>query len=120
MKLNWVLGAGIILALVGASLLVSFGLLYLRPHLDVRHLVEGHCEVGSVVLTEDYVQCTCASDGSSSCLSVYPCLHITVNVSRGGDLVSDNATLYDSYETFVLQSSALQVCVSQIVLGELA
>lgn len=110
MKLNWVLGAGIILALVGASLLVSFGLLYLRPHLDVRHLVEGRCAVESVAYTNEMVQCTCASDGGSSCVSQYPCLRVVVNISRagGGSVVAENATLYDSYETFVLQASALQ------------
>jgi len=33
---------------------------------------------------------------------------VTVNISRGGVIVSNNATLYDSYETYVLQSFALQ------------
>lgn len=111
MRLNYILGVGIVLSLIGASLLVAFGLLYLRPHLDVRHLVEGQCAKSDIGYTRDIVTCTCASDGGSSCQSQYPCLRITVNVSSKGSakFVADNATLYDSYETFVLQSSAFQV-----------
>lgn len=106
---NYLLGAGILLALIGASLLVAFGLLYVQPYIDIRHLVESDCMTENTELVGDMASCTCASDGSGSCTSRYPCIHIIVNYTlESGDVVF-NATLYDSYETYILQRSAQQV-----------
>ena len=108
---NYILGAGILLALIGASLLVAFGLLYVQPYIDIRHLVESECttEEEQAAWHHTTVSCTCASDGSGSCTSRYPCIHIVVNYTvEFGDVVF-NATLYDSYETYNLQRAAQQV-----------
>jgi len=106
---NYLLGAGILLALIGASLLVAFGLLYVQPYIDIRHLVESECTTERRALAENSVSCTCASDASGSCTSQYPCIHIIVNYTMESDDVVLNATLYDSYETYILQSPAQQV-----------
>jgi len=106
---NYLLGAGILLALIGASLLVAFGLLYVQPYIDIRHLVESKCTTELRAFAEDYVSCTCASDASGSCTSQYPCIHIIVNYTAETEDVVLNATLYDSYETYILQSPAQQV-----------
>jgi len=107
---NYLLGAGILLALIGASLLVAFGLLYVQPYIDIRHLVESECTTEATALISSSVSCRCASDASGSCTSHYPCLHIVVNytVESDDDIVL-NATLYDSYETYILLSPAQQV-----------
>jgi len=106
---NYLLGAGILLALIGASLLVAFGLLYVQPYIDIRHLVESECMTEDTVFADELVSCTCASDASGSCMSQYPCIHISVNYTKESGDVVFNATLYDSYETYILQSSAQQV-----------
>ena len=106
---NYLLGAGILLALIGASLLVAFGLLYVQPYIDIRHLVESECTTEKSKLSEETVSCTCASDASGSCTSRYHCIHIIVNYTlESGDVIF-NATLYDSYETYRIQSPAQQV-----------
>jgi len=105
---NYILGAGILLALIGASLLVAFGLLYVQPYIDIRHLVESDCMTETAAVG-DTVSCTCASDGSGSCTSRYPCIHIIINYTVESDDVVHNATLYDSYETYILQRAARQV-----------
>lgn len=105
---NYLLGAGILLALIGASLLVAFGLLYVQPYIDIQHLVQSECTTEKTKLG-DTVSCTCASDASGSCTSRYPCIHITVNYTTESDDVILNATVYDSYETYVLQESGQQV-----------
>ena len=106
---NYLLGAGILLALIGASLLVAFGLLYVQPYIDIRHLVESKCATELTAVAVDHVSCTCASDASGSCTSQYPCIHIIVNYTTESDDIVRNATLYDSYETYILQSPAQQV-----------
>jgi len=105
---NYILGAGILLALIGASLLVAFGLLYVQPYIDIRHLVESDCMTEQAAIIGE-TSCTCASDGSGSCTSRYPCIHIVVNYTVEFDDVVHNTTLYDSYETYVLQRAAQQV-----------
>ena len=106
---NYILGAGILLALIGASLLVAFGLLYVQPYIDIRHLVESGCMTEEAAVVGE-ATCTCASDGSGSCTSRYPCIHIIVNYTvEFGDDIVHNATLYDSYETYILQRAAQQV-----------
>jgi len=106
---NYILGAGILLALIGASLLVAFGLLYVQPYIDIRHLVESKCVTEEPAVVVGETTCTCASDGSGSCTSRYPCIHIIVNYTVEVDDVVHNATLYDSYETYILQRAAQQV-----------
>jgi len=109
-RINYILGIGIVLALIGASLLVAFGLLYVRPYVYMRHLVAAVCSTQEGRMTGDVVSCTCASDGSGSCMSQYPCFRVSVNYTTEEGLAVVNATLYDSYETYTIQSSAQQVC----------
>lgn len=105
-RTNYILGTGIVLALIGASLLVAFGLLYVRPYIYIRHMTAAECTTNAAAGTGDLVPCTCASDGTGSCTSQYPCLHIAVNyTTEHDDTVIVNATLYDSYETFTIQST---------------
>ena len=112
---NYLLGAGILLALIGASLLVAFGLLYVQPYIDIRHLVESECTTELSAFADALVPCTCASDASGSCTSQYPCVHVIVNYTAESKDVIRNATLYDSYETYILQSPARQViCLFQL------
>lgn len=108
MRINYCLGFGIILALIGASLLVAFGLLYVKPYVYIRHMEQSICAMSHSEYANEYVKCTCTTDGSSSCLSHYPCIKVLVNFSvENGESVI-NATLYDSYETYTLQKNALQ------------
>ena len=103
-------------ALIGASLLVAFGLLYVQPYIDIRHLVESECMTEEPTVVVGEATCTCASDGSASCMSRYPCIHIFVNYTLESDDVVHNATLYDSYETYILQRTAQQVnCLSSTI-----
>src|SRR6218665_906278 len=110
MRLNYILGIGIVLALVSASLLVAFGFLYVKPYINVRTYKETVC----TTVSQDHsmrqpVTCQCAADGSSTCVSQYPCIKVWVNYTRVDSVFVENATLYDSYETFHIQQSALQV-----------
>lgn len=110
MRLNYILGIGIILALVGASLLVAFGFLYVKPYINVRTYEEAVCSVVSQDSTfRTLVNCQCAADGSSACVSQYPCIKVFVNYTRVDGVQVENAALYDSYETFHIQDSALRV-----------
>lgn len=109
MRLNYILGIGIVLALVSASLLVAFGFLYVKPYINVRTYKETVC----TTVSQDHsmrqlVTCQCAADGSSTCVSQYPCIKVWVNYTRVDSVFVENATLYDSYETFHIQQSALQ------------
>ena len=109
MRLNLLLGLGIILGLIGATLLVALGVLYVKPYIKVRDMKLTTCTVASTMLAEELVTCACTSDGSQSCLSHYPCLKLWVDYSTiaGEDKV--NVTLYDSYDTFILQHNVLKV-----------
>lgn len=110
MKFNYILGIGILLSLVGISLLLSFGFLYVRPYIDIRNFKETLCRTVSITMDPtSVVNCQCAADGSTSCESQYPCVWARVNfsdISTGETLV--NATLYDSYETYILQHANAQ------------
>ena len=109
-KQKIVLSLGIFVGVLGASLLVGFGVLYLKPYLQVRTMEEADCAVISNDVNVIPVTCMCAPDGSSSCHSRYPCLRLKVTLfdqHRVQEL--QNITLYDSYETFLLQRNALQV-----------
>jgi len=113
MKFNYMLGIGIVLSLVGASLLLAFGFLYLRPYIDVQNFKATRCTTVhmSPGLNPWYtfVPCQCAADGSSVCESRYPCIWVRVNFTDiDSDEVIRNVTLYDSYETYFLQHDAAQ------------
>lgn len=110
MRINWTLGLGIVLGLIGASFLVAFGVLYVKPYMQVNTMISTTCTTWNVTVTDELVICTCASsDGGASCLSQYPCVKVWVNYTTiKGDLIS-NATLYDSHETFLLQRPVQQV-----------
>ena len=40
-----ILGLGIFLGVVGASLLLGFGIGYVKPYMDVKSMKSGHCVV---------------------------------------------------------------------------
>lgn len=109
MRTSYCLGFGIVLALIGASLLVAFGLLYVKPYVYIRHMEQSSCMASYSEQTNEMVKCTCTTDGSSSCQSQYPCVKVLVNFSTVEEEFVTNATLYDSYETYSLQKNALQV-----------
>ena len=110
MRINWLLGLGIILGLIGASLMVAFGVLYVKPYTQVNSMKKTQCVTWNVTVTSDLVACTCASsDGRASCLSHYPCVKVWVNFTTEDGVLVTNATLYDSHNTFFLQRPAQQV-----------
>ena len=114
MRFNLVLALGILLGLIGASLLVAFGLWYVKPYMRVRDMVGTQCTTHVTFSTNQLVKCTCAQDGSSSCLSQYPCLKVWVNLTTESGQVLDNITVYDSYETFQFQQAAMQVSDTRV------
>ena len=104
------LGSGIVLGLLGASLLVAFGVLYVKPYVKVKNMIETKCVMTNTSVQSELVSCRCDDDGEK-CISNYPCLTVSVNYTRAnGDVVVD-ARLYDTQETFALQDSAQQVSV---------
>jgi hypothetical protein len=111
------LGTGIGLGLVGGSLLVAFGLMYVKLYMLVRTMEPASCSTLDADVTRDSVTCHCGWDGRDSCVSRYPCVTIHVNVTAG-DIILGNVTLYDSYETFALHSPKLQVSkICSILIG---
>ncbi len=131
-----VLGLGIFLGVVGVSLLLGFGIGYVGPYMEVQNMRSGSCAVTLAVHEEPLVTCAC---GRGSCQSKYPCLKMLVNMTVETEQlpegrvpgVSDNdteseslpfvtsdnqeqvtihnVTLYDSYETFLLQYDTRKV-----------
>ncbi|ELU12170.1 hypothetical protein CAPTEDRAFT_204716 [Capitella teleta] len=108
MRVNLLLALGILLGLMGASLLVAFGLWYVKPYMRIRDMQGGTCTTHVAFTTDELVTCTCAQDRSSSCLSQYPCLKVWVNITTEDGVQLDNVTVYDSYETFQFQHPTLQ------------
>ncbi|KAK2142954.1 hypothetical protein LSH36_892g00013 [Paralvinella palmiformis] len=107
-KVKLVLGLGIVLGVVGGTFLAAFGVLYVKPYMEIRTMERGLCVT---VLQElhgtEMVRCHCADDGST-CLSKYPCLRVWVNLTTSDGVLHSNVTLYDSHETFGLQATTLQ------------
>jgi hypothetical protein len=109
-RLRLVLALGILLGLIGASLLVAFGLWYVKPYVRVRDMEAATCTTEAALPEAEPVMCTCAADRSSACLSKYPCLKVSVTLtSYDGQSTATNVTLYDSIETLNFQQEALQV-----------
>lgn len=102
------LGTGITLGLIGGSLLVAFGLMYVKLYMLVRYMEPVTCTTVDGELSRDFVSCQCGWDGRDNCVSRYPCITIRVNVTGRGVML-ENITLFDSYETFALHGSKLQV-----------
>ena len=102
---NIILCVGICLGVLGACLLVGFGLRYLKPYIEVKTMKKGLCSViYQDVSLDTVVPCRCGRDSTSQCQSKYYCSKIMVNFTSNGDVViMSNVTLYDSYETFLLQ-----------------
>ncbi len=75
-----VLGVGIFLGVVGASLLLGFGIGFVKPYMDVKHLRPGRCEVAFVNYMDKIVTCECGRD-AGSCRSKYPCVRVLVNLT---------------------------------------
>lgn len=77
---TFVVGLGIFLGVVGASLLLGFGLAYVKPYMDVKNMRSGQCAVTLAANEEPFVTCACGRD-AGSCHSKYPCLKILVNMT---------------------------------------
>ena len=97
-----ILGLGIFLGVVGASLLLGFGIGYVKPYMDVKSMKSGHCVVALAENEKPLVTCVCGRD-AGSCHSQYPCLKILVNLTvdiellpKGANLQSDNDTQDES------------------------
>ena len=104
------LGSGIVLGLLGASLLVAFGVLYVKPYVKVKNMIRTDCVITNTSVSSELVACKCDED-DDQCISNYPCLSVTVNYTRRNGVVRHDVRLYDSHDTFVLQDSAQQVRV---------
>ncbi|KAK2183719.1 hypothetical protein NP493_298g00043 [Ridgeia piscesae] len=100
-----ILGLGIVLGVIGASLMVLLGVLYVGPYVRTKSMRRTTCTATSATHYDDtIVRCSCASDG---CRSSYPCLKVLVNfTTTDGEQVS-NATLYNSLDTYELQGATL-------------
>ena len=107
-----ILGLGIFLGVVGASLLLGFGIGYIKPYMDVKNMKPGHCVVALAESEKPLVTCACGRD-AGSCHSQYPCLKILVNLTvdtellpKGASLTSDSDTQNES------DSNALPMVIS--------
>ena len=111
-----IFGLGIFVGLLGACLLVGFGVRYLKPYLQVRTMEEGTCVVIQDLMnqpSQKLVTCQCSRDSKSPCRSQYPCVQLRVNVTATeGDSFLHDVALYDSYETYqLMQKNQLTVCM---------
>ena len=69
-----ILGLGIVLGVIGASLMVLLGVLYVGPYVRTKSMRRTTCTATSATHYDDtIVRCSCASDG---CRSSYPCLKV--------------------------------------------
>lgn len=116
MKFNYLLGVGIVLSLIGASLLVALGFLYIKPFMSTRNYVKGQCRLEYKNTTNQMVQCQCSADGNNRCTSVYPCAKVRVNLTTSASSVHYSLILYDSYETYDLQKKTFHVVILQFLL----
>jgi len=107
---NIILCVGICLGVLGACLLVGFGLRYLKPYLQVRTMEKGQCFVIDWDLLANSVPCRCGRDSTSQCTSKYPCSKVMVNFTSKGILLMNNVTVYDSYETYLLRDPTSLQC----------
>lgn len=100
-----ILGLGIVLGVIGASIMVLLGVLYVGPYVRTKAMRRTTCSPTTAThFDKRPVRCSCASDG---CRSSYPCLKVLVNfTTTDGEQVS-NATLYNSLDTFELQGDKL-------------
>lgn len=79
---------GIMLFILGVTLLVVLGVLLVRPALNDTQLKSARCKVISSVMTGDYMSCDCGR----YCSSKYPCL--VIRVSYDADGKKNTAYLY--------------------------
>ena len=93
-----ILGLGIFLGVVGASLLLGFGIGYVKPYMDVKSMKSGHCVVALAENEEPLVTCACGRD-AGSCHSQYPCLKILVNLTVDIELLPNGANLQTGSDT---------------------
>lgn len=80
---------GIMLFLLGVTLLIVFGVLIVRPALNDTQLKSARCKVISSDMTEDDKSCDCGR----YCTSKYPCLEIRVSYKADG--TENTAYLYE-------------------------
>ena len=111
MKFNYLLGLGILLSLIGATLLLALGILYIRPFIDTRNYAKGDCLVTSKNTTSKRIVCQCSADGNQPCTSTYPCARVRVQLTTSRSSVHPNIILYDSYETYTLQKVSYHVSI---------
>ena len=108
------LGSGIVLGLIGASLLVAFGVLYVKPYLQVKNMVRTDCVIANSSVQSDLVKCKC-DDASEDCISSYPCLSLVANFTKSNGDVKPEVPLYDTHDTYLLQESAQQVRENPVI-----
>lgn len=111
---NIILCVGICLGVLGACLLVGFGVRYLKPYLEVRTMEKGQCTVTSTtgIIEQQFrkVTCKCGRDSTSPCRSQYYCVKVMVNFTSKDVVLMHNVTLYDSPETFLVQNLTSLQC----------
>ena len=106
------LGVGIVLGVLGASLLVAFGFLYIKPYTKVKHMRETQCIAVNLTVHSELLNCPCSDD----CVAKYPCLQVRVNYTQKvtsqerkeadvevDDVIVRDVILFDSYETYSRQ-----------------
>ncbi|ESN96239.1 hypothetical protein HELRODRAFT_189164 [Helobdella robusta] len=99
MKVNYLLGVGIVLSLIGASLLAALVIMYVIPYIPTRHYMEGVCNLTHCDMSDTIVTCKCQTSG---CISSYPCTNVLVNLLTYGDKTK-NLTLYNTFYTYEAQ-----------------
>ena len=107
-KSCFLLSLSIILCLAGCSLLLAFGVMFLKPYMTVRHLTRTMCYLKSHTEEHSFVPCSCISVGRD-CVSYLPCVHIYVNVTLEHRMMATNVTLYDNIETYQKMQSSSKV-----------
>ena len=107
-KSCFLLSLSITLCLAGCSLLLAFGVMFLKPYLTVRHLTRTMCYLTSHTEEHSFVPCSCISVGRD-CVSYLPCVHIYVSVKLKNGKMASNVTLYDNIETYQHMQSTSRV-----------
>ena len=106
-----ILGLGIFLGVVGASLLLGFGIGYVKPYMDVKSMKSGHCVVAGAESEKPLVTCACGRD-AGSCHSQYPCLKIVVNLTIDLKDLPNGAKLLTDVNNKNIDSDALPMVIS--------
>ena len=102
------LSLAIMLCLLGSSLLLAFGFMFLKPYMVVQHLTRSMCSLRPIREQSSYRPCTCVS-ADEDCVSYFPCLHLSVDITLKSGQVIQNVTFYDQLETYLQMHSTSKV-----------